>query len=82
VVNMKLYTRKKKGVTQILGLIGAVIVILVAVTIVPTIFDAIAQSQNNTNVTSAQGSMLDLAGLLFVVGIVVAGVAWAVGRGR
>jgi len=79
---MKLYTRKKKGVTQILGLIGAVIVILVAVTIVPTIFDAIAQSQNNTNVTSAQGSMLDLAGLLFVVGIVVAGVAWAVGRGR
>jgi len=75
---MKMKT--KKGMTQIMGLIGAVIVILVAITVLPTIADTVGTAKANTNVTSASQSMLDIAVLLFVVGIMVAGIGWAVGK--
>lgn len=60
-------------------LIGAVIVILIAVSLVGTIANEVVQAQNNANVTTSASSMLGLVILLFAVGIVVASVSWAIG---
>jgi hypothetical protein len=76
---MNLLKSKSKGST-INFLIGAVIVILIAVSIIGTIANEVVGAQGNANVTSSASSMLGLVVLLFAVGIVVASVSWATGR--
>ena len=63
---------------MVLGnLIGGFIVILVGVTLMPTIADQVVAAQTG-NVTGAASTVLGLTTLLFALGIMAAGVSLAV----
>ena len=59
------------------NLIGGFVVILVGVTLMPTIADQVTAAQGG-NVTGAASSILDLVTIFFALGIMAAGVALAV----
>jgi len=61
------------------NLIGGFIVILVGVTLLPTVADQVAHSSDEagSNVTGASGTIVDLCTLFFALGIMSAGVAIA-----
>lgn len=68
------------------NLIGGFIVILVGVTLIPTVADEISNARSNeettaseANVTGTAGTLLDLTTIFFALGIMSAGVALAVG---
>ncbi len=67
------------------NLLGGFIVILVGVTLIPTVADdiALARYGNNsggaTNITGAAGTILGLTTIFFALGIMSAGVALAIG---
>ena len=60
------------------NLIGGFIVILVGVTLIPTIADEIASAQDG-NVTGAASTILGLTTIFYALGIMSAGVSLAVG---
>ncbi len=60
------------------NLIGGFIVILVGVTLIPTIADEIANAQAG-NVTGAASTILGLTTIFYALGIMSAGVGLAVG---
>ena len=60
------------------NLIGGFIVILVGVTLMPTIADQVVAAQTG-NVSGAASSVLDLTTIFFALGIMAAGVSLAVG---
>ncbi len=63
---------------MVLGnLIGGFIVILVGVTLIPTIADQVAAAQSG-NVTGAASTVLGLTTIFFALGIMAAGVSLAV----
>ena len=63
---------------MVLGnLIGGFIVILVGVTLMPTIADNVVAAQNG-NVTGAASTVLGLTTIFFALGIMAAGVSLAV----
>ena len=67
------------GEKQMLGnLIGGFIVILVGVTLIPTVADQISDATGG-NVTGAAATILDLTTIFFALGIMSAGVALGVG---
>jgi len=59
------------------NLIGGFIVILVGVTLIPTVADQVEAAQGG-NVTGAASDILDLSTIFFALGIISAGVALAV----
>ncbi len=59
------------------NLIGGFVVILVGVTLIPTVADQVTAAQGG-NVTGAASSILDLVTIFFALGIMAAGVALAV----
>ena len=59
------------------NLIGGFVVILVGVTLMPTVADQVTAAQGG-NVTGAASSILDLVTIFFALGIMAAGVALAV----
>ena len=61
------------------NLIGGFIVILVGVTLLPTVADQVSHAQDVTgsNVTGAAATVVDLCTLFFALGIMSAGVAIA-----
>ena len=70
------------------NLIGGFIVIIVGVSLIPTVADNVVLAQNNgsgvkggvgANVTGASATILDLVVLFFALGIMSAGVALTVG---
>ncbi len=64
---------------MVLGnLIGGFIVILVGVTLIPTVADQIVGAQNG-NVTGAASTVLGLTTIFFAIGIMASGVSLAVG---
>ena len=64
---------------MVLGnLIGGFIVILVGVTLMPTIADEVAAATTG-NVTGAAATVLDLTTIFFALGIMAAGVSLAIG---
>ncbi len=60
------------------NLIGGFIVILVGVTLMPTIADQVVAAQSG-NVTGAASTVLGLTTIFFALGIMAAGVSLAVG---
>lgn len=60
------------------NLIGGFIVILVGVTLLPTVADEVTAAQGG-NVTGAASTVLDLTIIFFALGIMAAGVSLAVG---
>ena len=60
------------------NLIGGFIVILVGVTLIPTVADEIASAQSG-NVTGASSTILGLTTIFYALGIMSAGVSLAVG---
>lgn len=60
------------------NLIGGFIVILVGVTLIPTVADQISDATSG-NVTGASATILDLTTIFFALGIMSAGVALGVG---
>jgi len=60
------------------NLIGGFIVILVGVTLLPTVADEVEAAQGG-NVTGAASTVLDLTTIFFALGIMAAGVSLAVG---
>lgn len=58
------------------NLIGGFIVILVGVTLIPTVADKVAEAKTG-NVTGASATVVDLVTLFFALGIMSAGVAIA-----
>lgn len=64
---------------MVLGnLIGGFIVILVGVTLIPTVADEV-KAATTGNVTGAAATVLDLTTIFFALGIMAAGVSLAVG---
>ena len=67
------------------NLIGGFIVILVGVTLIPTVADSIYEARflqfesGSTNVTGTPGTLLDLTTIFFALGVMSAGVALGVG---
>ena len=59
------------------NLIGGFVVILVGVTLIPTVADQVTAAQGG-NVTGAASSILDLVTIFFALGIMAAGVALSV----
>jgi len=60
------------------NIIGGFIVILVGVTLMPTVADSVVSAQGG-NVTGAASTLLDLTIIFFALGIMSAGVSLAVG---
>lgn len=59
-------------------LLGGFIVILVGVTLIPTIADSVVEAQGG-NVTGAASTILGLTTIFYAIGIMSAGVSLAVG---
>ncbi len=59
------------------NIVGGFVTILVGVTLVPPIADAVADSQANTNVTGASSTILGLTTLFFALAITSIGIGIA-----
>ncbi len=70
-------TKKEYGGGMLGNLIGRFIVIIIGITLISTIAEQVSQMSNTTNVTGATATILRITPLFFALGIIVAGIAWA-----
>ena len=61
------------------NLIGGFIVILVGVTLIPTVADQVQLAQDSGNITGAADTIVGLTTLFYALGIMSAGISLAVG---
>ncbi len=70
-----------RGIT-VAGIIMIMVVLLIGIAVYPTIYKTVKDTVITENITGAQKTLLELTPLMFVVGLLLAAVAWATKGGK
>jgi len=67
-----------EGNLSVKEVIGVVILVIIALLMLPLVIDAVDDAQALENVTGTQDTLLDMVPIFYILGVVLAAVAWVI----
>jgi hypothetical protein len=79
---LKKWAQDKDADMDIGGVIGVVVLVVIALLLLPLVQSSVVDAQNDANTSDSASTLLGMVPIFYVLGVILVAVLWVVGQAR
>ena len=81
-IKLKLKKRNDTGNMDVGGVIGVVVLVVIALLLLPLVQSSVVDAQNDANTSDSASTLLGMVPIFYVLGVILVAVLWVVGQAK